>query len=160
MSQPPLDATGLRPALILIGFLEGLFERPDIAAWAASEVARRSDAPDLLHGLTVIQSRDDSEIERALTKLAGPMSQAETARTTIDVLVEMHRVGRLDRRELANRIDYFATFSGEGLPPALKAAALTLGDAFEHAEAGATGTIADAEAKIDAFAAEFGRPLR
>jgi len=144
---------------MLIGFLEGLFERSDIAAWATSEAARHEAVPDLLHGLTAIQGRDDGEIERALTKLSGSVPQAVSARLTIDVLIAMHHAGKLDRRELAGRIDYFATFSGDGLPPALKAAALTLGDAFEHADSGASGTLAEAEAKIDAFAAEFGRAL-
>jgi len=160
MTQAPLHVDGLGPAIMLVGFLEGLFQRVDIGAWAASEVMRHATVPDALLALTPITGRDDAEIERALTKLAGPVPQAEIARLTIDVLIEMHRVGRLDRRELANRLDYFATCSADGLPTAIRSSALTLGDAFDLAESGVSGTIAEAEATIDAFVATFGRALR
>lgn len=160
MTQSHFSVVGLRPAVMLVGFLEGLFQRADIAEWATAEVARLDTVPDALLGLTPITGRDDAEIERALTKLAGPVPQNEIARLTIDVLIAMQRVGRLDRRELANRIDYFATCASDSLPDALRSVAMTLGDAFTLADAGTDGTIADAEALLDSFATEFGRALR
>ena len=87
MTQSHFSVVGLRPAVMLVGFLEGLFQRADVAEWAAAEVARHDAVPDALLGLTPITGRDDAEIERALTKLAGPVPQNEIARLTIDVLI-------------------------------------------------------------------------
>lgn len=160
MSQSSFSIDGLRPAVLLVGFLEGLFERPEIADWASKEAAKHPVVSDALRTLSPIADRDDAEIERALTKLSGMIPAAELSRLTIDVLIAMNRAGKLDKKELAQRIDFFVTMSAEGLPSGLRAEALTLGDAFDLAEAGKSGTVAEAEARIDAFAATYGRALR
>jgi hypothetical protein len=139
------------PLRLLLGFEMGLYSRDDVSTWVFAEVERYDVIPDPLLELTVLAGKHDVDVANLLRALAPEVTPEVRMKMEIGTLREMVAC---DGISLHRAVSWAASVAND-VSWDIYCEAIGLEDAYELAENGTYGTVADVERDIRSFLDRF-----